>query len=65
MGRFSEEHLSDDEVDGLVLGRLTGAVLERVEEHLLLCETCRKRCEALELLRAALAEGGGNGQPRR
>jgi len=35
-------HPSEDDLEEFVFGRLDGAELDRLEEHLLVCETCRK-----------------------
>lgn len=38
-----EYHLTDDEIEGYSMGALSGAELDRGEEHLLICESCRQR----------------------
>ena len=42
------EHISGDDLEGYVMGRLTGPATERIEEHLLLCGECRVRLQLTE-----------------
>lgn len=44
----SESHLQEELLEEYALGRLKGAPLGQVEEHLLLCETCRTRLQETE-----------------
>lgn len=41
-------HLTDEEVEEFVRKTLSGSALASVEEHLLVCEYCRRRVEALD-----------------
>lgn len=56
----SDSHPSDDEMELYVLGRLGEVHAAPVEEHLLVCETCRQRLEEMEeyaiAMRQALVE---------
>jgi anti-sigma factor RsiW len=41
-------HLTEDEVEDFVRKALSGAELALVEEHLLVCDSCRRRVEELD-----------------
>jgi anti-sigma factor RsiW len=41
-------HPSEDELEEFVFGRLDGAALDDLEEHLLICEACRRRLTETE-----------------
>ncbi len=49
-------HLTDDRVDDYVLGRLSGAELAELEEHLILCSECRARLDTAEAFAAGMKE---------
>jgi hypothetical protein len=61
-------HPSEDDLEEFVFGRLDGDALEEVEEHLLACETCRKRLAETETFiastRAATRKMLGAPQPQ-
>lgn len=40
--------LDDTEIESFVLRRLSGAALDRVEQHLLFCRPCQERVKAEE-----------------
>lgn len=44
----SGSHPNEDEIEEFVFGRLKGAELEEFEEHLLVCEQCRRRLTETE-----------------
>ena len=44
----SRQHPSEEVLEQYALERLLGEELERVEEHLLICEDCRSRLSALD-----------------
>jgi hypothetical protein len=44
----AEPHLTDDAAEDLVRNALSGPALASAEEHLLLCENCQRRVEALD-----------------
>jgi anti-sigma factor RsiW len=50
-------HLSDDSLELYSLGRLTEPERTQAEEHLLMCDECRKRLEATDAYIAAMREG--------
>ena len=41
-------HPSEDDLEEFVFGRLDGAALEQLEEHLLVCDHCRRRLSETE-----------------
>jgi hypothetical protein len=43
-----ETHLNNTEIDAYVARALAEPALGRVEEHLLICDLCRRRVEALD-----------------
>jgi hypothetical protein len=43
-------HLRSDTLELYYLGRLKKATVRRTEEHLLVCEKCRERLDAVESL---------------
>lgn len=63
-----EGHPSDDELEQYSLGRLGDDRVAPLEEHLLVCEACRRRVEEFDefvaVMRAALRETRGE-QPER
>ena len=44
----ARSHPSEDDLEEFVFGRLDGAALDVLEEHLLVCEACRKRLSETE-----------------
>ncbi len=44
----ARSHPDEDELEEFVFGRLEGGALDRLEEHLLLCDSCRKRLSETE-----------------
>lgn len=54
------EHITEDDLELYSMGRLVGAQLEQVEEHLLVCEHCQNRLleadEFIAAFRAAVKE---------
>jgi hypothetical protein len=46
--RLGEPHLTDEEAEDFVRSALSEPALAGAEEHLLLCEPCRRRVEALD-----------------
>ena len=51
-------HLEDEEIEQYSLRSLPETEVERVEEHLLICETCRKRIEASDQYLQAVRDAG-------
>jgi hypothetical protein len=46
--RLEDPHLTDEAVEDFVRSALSDSALAGAEEHLLLCEPCRRRVEALD-----------------
>jgi hypothetical protein len=49
-------HISDDSLERYSMGGLTGAEIAPLEEHLLVCEECRKRLVSTDVEIAAIRE---------
>ncbi|MGD1097102.1 MAG: zf-HC2 domain-containing protein [Bryobacteraceae bacterium] len=47
-------HISDDQLELYLMGRLNEQELAPLEEHLLICEECRDRLEKTEAYIAAM-----------
>ena len=64
----TSSHPTEDDLEEFVFSRLNGAELERLEEHLLGCETCRRRLAETEVFvastRAAARKVLGAPQPQ-
>ncbi len=54
--KITVEHPSDDLLERYSMGRLTEAEMAPLEEHLLICEECRKRRVVMDFDVAALRE---------
>ncbi|WP_026353944.1 ChrR family anti-sigma-E factor [Woodsholea maritima] len=52
----THHHISDDLIDAYALGRLPQAYSLVVAAHLSLCDTCRARADALDMIGGALME---------
>jgi hypothetical protein len=51
-----DQHVPGDLIEEYALERLpAGDLLDRIEEHLLVCESCQNRLMELDALRAALS----------
>jgi predicted anti-sigma-YlaC factor YlaD len=44
-----DSHLAEDDLERYSMGELAGEECARLEEHLLLCETCRQRVREQDL----------------
>ena len=59
MNRTAKNHFPDDVLEKYAMGRLAADAAAPIEEHLLVCSSCRSRLDALEeyiqVLRAALS----------
>lgn len=53
------EHATDDALEEYALGRIRGAALARIEEHLLVCETCQDRLSQLDMFVQGIADADG------
>jgi hypothetical protein len=62
-------HLDDGEIERYSMGRCADAELDRCDEHLLICETCRLQVEAADVfagaMRRAAAQSLEQPRPRR
>ena len=45
---FTVDQISDDDLEGYVMGTLPEADVKRIDEHLLICFACRHRLQAME-----------------
>jgi hypothetical protein len=57
--RLEQPHLTDEEAEDFVRSALSESALAGAEEHLLLCEPCRRRVEALDRFVADLRPAAG------
>ncbi len=60
------DHLTETLAEGYVLGRVAEPELGRIQEHLLMCDDCRRRVElsavCVRAIRLALDAYPGNGR---
>jgi len=56
--RANEHHATDDVLELYAMNRLSGPELDRLEEHLLICQSCQDRLAAEESIRDGVRAGG-------
>ena len=57
--------LDDDETERYSMGRFAGAELDRCDEHLLICEPCRRQVEAADVFLRAMRRAAAQSQELR
>jgi hypothetical protein len=55
---LDEIHPSDDELEAYILGSASDTALDKVEEHLLICERCRRELAHSEQHVSTIKRGG-------
>jgi hypothetical protein len=55
-------HLNDSEIERYSMGRSTGEELDRCDEHLLICETCRRQVEETDVFLRAMRGAAARSQ---
>ena len=55
-------HVPDDLLEQYAMGKLNEEQTAPIEEHLLVCEHCRREVELVDRIRAALGATGGMAQ---
>jgi hypothetical protein len=55
-------HLNDGEIERYSMGRCMGEELDRCDEHLLICEPCRRQVEAAEVFLRAMRGAAAQSQ---
>ena len=56
------EHLNDSEIERYSMGRSTGEELDRWDEHLLICETCRRQVGEADVFLRAMRRAAAHSQ---
>lgn len=59
MAKPRKEHATEETLEEFALGRLRGAALTRLEEHLLICEECQDRLSELDAFVQGIADADG------
>ncbi len=59
VGKTRKEHAAEETLEEYALGRLRGAALARLEEHLLICEECQDRLSELDTFLQGMSEADG------
>jgi hypothetical protein len=59
VAKTRKEHATEDALEEYALGRLRGAALARLEEHLLVCEECQDRLSQLDTFVQGMADADG------
>ena len=57
-------HLDDGEIERYSMGRCSGAELDRCDEHLLICEHCRRQVEEADAFAGAMRGAAAQGRER-
>jgi hypothetical protein len=55
-------HMNDSEIERYSMGRSTGAELDRCDEHLLICEPCRRQIEEADVFVRAMRQAAAPSQ---
>lgn len=59
MAKTHKEHATEDALEEYALGRLRGAAVARLEEHLLICEECQNRLSQIDSFVQGMADADG------